>query len=140
MRFSMTAPRKSTPNSNNAKPQPDPEVTPKATRRTFTAKQKLAVLQETDLLESGQIGGYLRRKGLYWSLLLKWRKQREEGQLTSLEPKKRGVPSAPPEAKLLSKLEAENEKLRAKLEQAEKIIGVQKKLCELFGLPTAEQS
>lgn len=136
MRFSMTAPKK----IKDAKPQPDPEVTPKPTRRTFTAKQKLAVLQDTDQLEMGQIGGYLRRKGLYWSLLLKWRKQREEGQLTSLEPKKRGAPPAPPEAKLLSRLEAENEKLRAKLEQAEKIIGVQKKLCELFGLPTAEQS
>lgn len=136
----MTAPRKSTPSPTDAKPQPNPEVTPKPTRRTFTAKQKLAVLQDTDQLEMGQIGSYLRQKGLYWSILLKWRKQREDGLLSSLEPKKRGVPPVPPEAKLLSKLEAENERLRAKLEQAEKIIGVQKKLCELFGLPTEGQS
>lgn len=138
----MTAPRKSkpAPSANGSSAKPDPEVTPKRTRRTYTAKQKLAVLLETDQLEMGDIGSYLRRKGLYWSLLTKWRKQREDGQLSSLEPKKRGVPSAPPEAKLLAKLEAENEKLRAKLEQAERIIGVQKKLCELFGLPTAEQS
>ena len=139
MRLSMTAPRKSTPSSNGTA-KPDPEVTPKRTRRNYTAKQKLAILQETDQLEAGEIGAYLRRKGLYWSLLTKWRKLREEGQLTSLEPKKRGVPSVPPETRLLAKLEAENEKLRAKLEQAEKIIGVQKKLCELFGLPTAEET
>lgn len=129
----------STPRSNGIA-GPDPEVTPKKTRRNYTAKQKLAVLQETDALESGEIGSYLRRKGLYWSLLTKWRSQREAGLLTSLEPKKRGVPSGTPEAKVLSKLEAENEKLRSKLAQAEKIIGVQKKLCELFGLPTADQS
>lgn len=139
MSLSMTAPPKSS-HSSNGKAKPDPEVTPKRTRRSYTAKQKLAVLLETDQLEQGEIGSYLRRKGLYWSLLTKWRKQREEGQLNSLEPKKRGVPTAPPETKLIAKLEAENEKLRAKLDQAEKIIGVQKKLCELFGLPTAEQS
>lgn len=137
MSIPMTAPRKSDPSSNGTV-KPDPEVTPKRTRRNYTAKQKLAVLLETDQLDAGEIGSYLRRKGLYWSLLTKWRKLREEGQLTSLEPKKRGVPAVPPEAKLLSKLEAENEKLRAKLDQAEKIINVQKKLCELFGLPTAE--
>lgn len=140
MRLSMTAPRKSAPSRNGTVAAPDPEVTPKRTRRTYTAKQKLAVLLETDQLDAGQIGSYLRQKGLYWSLLTKWRKQRDEGQLTALEPKKRGTPAAPPEARLLSKLEAENERLRAKLEQAEKIIDVQKKLCELFGLPTAEQS
>ena len=117
---------------------PDPEVKPKRTRRTYTAKQKLSILAETDQLEQGQIGAYLRRKGLYWSHLTKWRNLREQGQLSSLEPKKRGCQPASPETQRVTKLELENAKLRAKLERAEKIIDVQKKLCELFGLPPAE--
>ncbi len=112
---------------------PDPEVKPKRTRRTYTAQQKLKVLVETDNLSQGEIGAFLRRKGLYWSHLTKWRKLRDEGMLLSLEPKKRGTPPRAPEAKRLSDLERENTRLRGKLEQAEKIIEVQKKLCELFG-------
>ena len=71
---------------------PDPEVKPKATRRTFNAQQKLKILRETDGLEPGELGAYLRRRGLYSSHLSTWRKQREEGLLASLAPRKRGCP------------------------------------------------
>jgi len=134
----MATSTKNGPSRNGTISAPDPEVKPKRTRRTYTAKQKMSILAETDQLGPGQIGAYLRRKGLYWSNLTKWRNQREQGQLSSLEPKKRGCQPASPETQRLSKLELENARLRAKLERAEKIIDVQKKLCELFGLPPAE--
>lgn len=118
---------------------PNPEVKPKRTRRTYTAQQKLKILLETDDLSQGDIGAYLRRKGLYWSNLSKWRKLRDEGLLTSLEPKKRGCPPASPETKRLSELERENTRLRGRLDRAEKIIDVQKKLCELLGLAPAKR-
>lgn len=117
---------------------PDTEVKPKLTRRTFSAQQKLKILVETDNLSQGEIGTFLRRKGLYWSNLSKWRKQRDEGLLALLEPKKRGCSPLPPEARRLSELERENVKLRGKLDRAEKIIDVQKKLCELFGVEPAK--
>ena len=118
---------------------PDPEVKPKRTRRTYTAQQKLKVLVETESLSQGEIGAFLRRKGLYWSHLTKWRKLRDEGLLLSLEPKKRGTPSRTAEDKRLAELERELSRVRGKLDQAEKIIEVQKKLCELFNAAQAKK-
>lgn len=130
--FSMKETTKSGLNGSVTTAPPDPEVKPKRTRRTYTAQQKLKVLVETDSLSQGEIGAFLRRKGLYWSHLTKWRKLRDEGLLLSLEPKKRGTPSRTPEDKRLAELERELSRVRGKLDQAEKIIEVQKKLCELF--------
>lgn len=120
-------------------PPPDPEVKPKDKRRSFTAQQKLKILKETDDLSQGEIAAYLRRRGLYWSNLTKWRSQREEGLLAGLAPKKRGCPPRPPELGRLTELERENAQLRKKLERAETIIDVQKKLCELLGVPPAKR-
>jgi transposase-like protein len=129
----------SSPNGSLPVNPPDPEVKPKRTRRTYTAQQKLKILLETDQLNQGEIGAFLRRKGLYWSHLTLWRKLRDEGLLLSLEPKKRGTAPRTPEDKRLSELERENARLRGKLDQAEKIIDVQKKLCELFGAAPAKR-
>ena len=118
---------------------PDPEVVPKAKRRQFTAKYKLRILEEADhCTERGQIGELLRREGLYSSHLSKWRQQRVRGQLQGLSPKKRGRTVQDPSAAELARLRRENERLRAKLEQAEIIIEVQKKLAGLLGLSTDE--
>ena len=124
----------------SAQSPPNPEVLPKAKRRRFTAAYKLSILQEADsCTEPGQIGQILRREGLYASHLTKWRQQRQEGALKSLFNNTRGrKPKA--ESHLvnrISELEKENEELRKKLKQAEAVIGVQKKISELFGI-TAE--
>ena len=114
---------------------PDPEVVPKAKRRQFTAEYKLRIVREADAgTEPGQIGSLLRREGLYSSYLSTWRRQREEGQLQALSSKKRGRKGQDPSAEELAQLQRENERLRARLEQAEIIIDVQKKLSKLLGL------
>jgi transposase-like protein len=116
---------------------PDPEVVPKAKRRQFTAKYKLRILEEADrCTERGQVGELLRREGLYSSHLSKWRQQRARGQLQGLAPKKRGRKGQDPSVAELARLQRENERLRAQLEQAEIIIDVQKKLATLLGLTT----
>jgi transposase-like protein len=116
---------------------PDPEVVPKAKRRQFTAKYKLRIVREADACtESGQIGSLLRREGLYSSYLSKWRQQREDGQLQALSSKKRGRKPEDPSVEELAQLQRENERLRVRLEQAEIIINVQKKLSKLLGLTT----
>ena len=118
---------------------PDPEVVPRAKRRQFSAKYKLQILEEVDQCDQpGQIGAVLRREGLYSSHLTTWRRQRAAGQLQGLRPKKRGrKPDL--QAAELARLQRENERLKARLEQAETIIEVQKKLSQMLGLAPAEK-
>src|SRR5690606_3415466 len=52
--------------------------------------QKLKVLEETDRLPAGELGAYLRRKGLYWSNLSRWRKERDDGVLAAMSVDDRG--------------------------------------------------
>ncbi len=114
---------------------PDPEVVPKAKRRQFTAKYRLRIVREADTCtEPGQIGSLLRREGLYSSYLSKWRQQQEDGQLQALSSKKRGRKPEDPSVEELAQLQRENERLRTRLERAEIIIDVQKKLSKLLGL------
>jgi transposase-like protein len=113
----------------------DPEVVEKATRRRFTAAYKLRILQEIDSCsEPGAVGRILRREGLYSSLLTTWRKARREGALKSLEKKRGRKPlERNPLAKKVERLERENDRLRLKLEKAETILEVQRKVAGLLG-------
>jgi transposase len=116
---------------------PDPEVPEKKRRRKFTAKYKLSILSQTDsCTEPGQIGGVLRREGLYSSHLTTWRRQKEEGLLDALSPKKRGRKKNPtnPLADKVARLEKDNRRLQQKLKQAELIIEAQKKMSEILGI------
>lgn len=112
------------PNDPEATMQPEPEVLPRAKRRTFSAAYKLCILEEVDRCkERGQTGALLRREGLYYSHLSKWRRQREVGRLQALAPKKRGS-RAKQDARdtEIASLRWENKHLQKKLEQAERII------------------
>lgn len=115
----------------------DVEVEPKAQRRTFSTAYKLQILEQADSCKGkGEIGALLRREGLYWSHLSKWRKQRATGELGS----KRGRP-ADPDGELkrqLQQMQRENQRLQRKLRQAEIIIEVQKKASEILGITLAE--
>ena len=56
-------------------------------RRAFTAPEKLAYLSAYErACELGDGGGYLRREGLYSSLISEWRKQRDAGVLAGKKP------------------------------------------------------
>ena len=117
--------------------RPDPEVVPKATRRRFSAAQKLRILQEADACtQPGQIGALLRREGLYSSQLATWRRLRARGQLQALTPQQRGPkPTTTPLDDELAALRRENARLQAQLTRAETIIDVQKKVSLLLGVP-----
>ena len=132
----VVAPVRGAVNKSNGAQPPDPEVTPKAKRRRFTAAYKLRILDEVDR-SLGETGAILRREGLYSSHLTTWRKQRHDGSVKALG-KKRG-------RKGKSETELENERLRkekARLEhelhKAQVIIDAQKKLAQILGvtLPT----
>src|SRR3954467_8075163 len=117
---------------------PDPEVperVERARRRQFTVGYKLRILSEADAARTtGEIGGLLRREGLYSSHLAAWRRQREEGILNALSPRRRGRPTSSPEQRELARLRQENERLGQRLVGAEAVIDVQKKVAFLLGL------
>lgn len=124
--------------SVNDKTKPDPEVSEKRPRRRFTAQYKLRILEEIDASnDQGHIGAILRREGLYYSNIRKWRQQHEQGVLHGLSPKKRGrkAKEVNPLAQKVAALERENQRLQKKLKQAETIIEFQKKVSEILGIP-----
>src|SRR4028119_1126331 len=113
----------------------DNETLEKPGRRRFTAAFKQAILEKTDQAEPGEIGAILRKHGLYSSILSDWRKARDQGTVVALTPKKRGPKSSSdPKQEELDRLHREAAKLRRKLEVAELIIGVQKKVSKLLGI------
>lgn len=113
---------------------PDPEVPERPKRRRFSAEYKLAILREADAAtEPGEIGALCRREGLYSSHLVDWRRQRDVGALEALC-KRRGRPRPDPRDREIARLRGENERLRRRLDQAQRIIEVQGKVSELLGI------
>lgn len=107
------------------------EVVAKPGRRRFTVAYIDTILKELDAARHGEIGKILRREGLYAKQVAMWRKQRESG----VQPKRGPKPTASSEVrKELARQEREIARLRRKLEQAEIIIEVQKKVATLLSM------
>jgi transposase-like protein len=103
------------------------EVLAKARRRQFSAKYKLAVLEEADRCTSpGAIGALLRREGLYSSHLTGWREARRKGSLAELSRTRGQKPRESAEGDEVKRLRKENERLRQELRKAQTVIEVQK--------------
>jgi transposase len=120
---------------------PEVEVLAKPERRRFTVEYKLGILREADrCVRPGELGALLRREGLYSSTLSNWRRARDRGNLSGTGIRKRG-----PEGRLVDSrdrqirdLERENRRLKSRLERAEALIDVQKKVSELLGVDLPE--
>ena len=121
-----------------------PELGERPRRRTFAAADKLRILREVDEAGPGGIGAVLRREGLYSSLLTDWRRQRDAGAYEALKAVKRGPKPAVlhPLAAEHAQLQRENNRLTLRLQRAEAVIEIQKKVALLLGLsmPTDEAS
>ena len=114
---------------------PDPEVGAKAKRRRFSAEYKLAILREADTCtQPGEIGALLRREALYSSHLVDWRRQRDAGALQALARRRGRAPADPVNAEV-ERLRRDNQRLAARLDQAQRIIEIQGKVSELLGIP-----
>ena len=114
---------------------PDPEVDARAKRRTFTAEYKLDVVRQADACKGeGEIGALLRREGLYSSHLCEWRKLRDKGALSSLSRPRGRRAVHNPLASENERLRRETVRLTKRLQQAETIISIQKKVCSILGI------
>jgi transposase len=110
---------------------PDPQVSERASRRTYTARYKLEVLAEYERLDKAGKGALLRREGLYTSLISAWREQRDKGALEALSARRGPKPADPP-AREAARLAAENARLAVELEAARKVIRIQGELSALL--------
>jgi len=114
---------------------PDPEVPAKVQRRQFTAEYRLRILKQADACQKpGELGALLRREGLYSSLLTNWRRLRKQGTLQDMRERRRGPKPRPVDPRV-KQLEIENRRLQRKLQRAETIITLQKKVAEILGIP-----
>lgn len=95
-------------------------------RRSFTPGQKLKYLSEYETAcETGEGGAYLRRQGLYSSLISEWRKQRDAGLLEGKNPGQTvGRPNA---------VQAENARLKAQLRKSEAELSMTRTAVEIMG-------
>ena len=132
--------RRATGEAPSEKTALDAEVVAVASRRRFVTSYRRRIVREADACNTpGAIGALLRREGLYSSHLSNWRAELAAADVAAVEAKPRGPKPSEVKAadRRLAVLEQENAKLRKKLDRAEQIIDVQKKLCDLLGLPTA---
>src|SRR5690606_32002057 len=97
-------------------------VVPFATQQgsRVTAGGRLRVLEAADACEDGELGALLRREGICYSTLSKWRAARDRGTFAALENQKPGPKATEPHpAELrLAELERENQRLRDELTKA----------------------
>ena len=122
----------------SAPPSASPELIARPLRRVFTAQDKLRILAEVDRAAGipGAVGAIVRREGLYSSALSDWRRHRDAGAYEALSPVKRGPKASEPNplAAKLALAQRDNNRLKQRLERAEAIIDLQKKVAALLGL------
>lgn len=123
--------------------KPDPEVVAQPKRRRLSISYKLKVLAHVENLRSegnGAIGAYLRKEGIYYSMVHTWSKQKDLGLFT-------GAHGAKKKEKSRDVIVAENKELRRKLEQIEKrlhktelLVELQKKISAMMELENQSES
>ncbi|MEQ4726300.1 transposase [Nonomuraea sp. B19D2] len=103
-------------------------------RRTFTAAYKLQIVEEYDAAPDGTKGAILRREGLYESSISLWRRQRDNGELTSAS-NPAGAPRArkTPEQLELERLRKENAALARDKARAEKKLAQTEAALDIMG-------
>ena len=100
--------------------------------RTFSAEYKQRILAELDdALAPGERGQILRREGLYWSTVSRWRQRRDAAVRAGLSDVKRG-PKVDELAKEVRELRRQNEALEGRLRTAEALAEAQGKAFALL--------
>jgi transposase len=118
------------------------EVVAVKRRRLISRSDKRRILRDYDRCKKpGERGALLRKERVYSSMLTGWRKQLDRADQAALVAVRRGPKVNPATAQKHrdERLNREIARLSRQLTRANAIIDVQKKLCTLLGLPTAEE-
>ena len=111
---------------------PDPEVRDRSSgRRRFSAKYKTKILAEYEALDRSERGALLRREGLYSSLIVNWRRQRDGGGTQALA-RAPGRQSTDPRDREIARLRKDNGRLARELDKSRRVIEIQGKLSALL--------
>jgi transposase len=114
----------------------DSEVPERPKRRRFPIAEKRRIVAAADACLPGTIGALLRREGIYSSLLARWRRQRDGGNLDAVTLRQRSWEKSEGQAlqRRNAELEVENRRLTRRLERAQLILDIQKKAAGLLGI------
>lgn len=115
--------------SNEVEPEPNLE---RRTRRQFSGAEKKRLVEEMAALPRGEKGAWLRRNGLYAAQLASWRRALAETGEQGLEPKTGGRKPADPREREIERLKRDKARLEQRLQSAEDLIELQKKLSSLL--------
>jgi len=103
------------------------------TRRTWTATEKLRVVQEASQLKDDKLGELLRREGIHEANLAEWTETGNAGALARLAPAKRSRSRRTPEQKRIDELEKELTRKEKALAEVTALLVLKKKVQELWG-------
>jgi transposase-like protein len=108
-------------------------------RRLISRSEKRRILRDYDRCKKpGERGALMREERVYSSMLTAWRKQLERADQVVAVRRGPKVKPATAQRHRDERLNREIARLSRQLMRANAIIDVQKKLCTLLGLPTAE--
>jgi transposase len=120
----MTSSTISSVNDNERMDRTHPRADGPRRRRAFTASDKLAHLSAYEqACEHGEGGAYLRREGLYSSLISEWRKQRDAGVLAGKGPGEK-VGRLTAEQAEIARLRRENARMSKRLATTEAALDI----------------
>ncbi|WP_422665025.1 transposase [Vulcanimicrobium alpinum] len=106
------------------------------TRRRFSVAEKARIVNDADACESGTVGAFLRREGIYSSQLYAWRKERDRGDYDPKEIKARALDRK--EAESLKKMNHEQDieirRLQRKIARLELLEDIRKKAAGLLNI------
>jgi len=119
----------------------NPEVVAVKRRRLISRSDTRRILREYDRCKKpGERGALLRHERIYSSMITGWRKQlARTDQATPAVRRGPKINPATAQKRRDEQLNREIARLTRQLARANAIIDVQKKLCTLLGLPTAEE-
>lgn len=120
----MTSSMISSVNDNERMDPTHPRADGPQRRRAFTASEKIAHLQAYEqACVHGEGGAYLRREGLYSSLISEWRKQRDAGVLAGKRPGEKVGRLTADQAEI-ARLTRENARMRKRLSTTEAALDI----------------
>lgn len=104
------------------------ETSAKSTRRVFSRSYRARMIAEYDSLSPKERGALLRREGLFSSHISKWRELVSE------------TPGKNPLAAQLEAMKVKLAKTEKKLDTANKLLDLQKKIADILGVNLHEQN